>query len=430
MAESKNWQVKATTVQERNEFMFNNELISDVHFLVGKDKLRIPAHKYVLAISSPVFLAMFYGRLAGHESDVSIGDGDVESFMELLRFIYTDKVVLTLDNALEVLYLAKKYIVPALVRKCIDYVERNLNHDNVLTVLCHSRFLAEEDLVKKCWSVVDLYTTQVFDCEGFSELDEETLTLLVQRNTLTASEVSLFNAVKLWAEQECARRDVAPTAENKRIVAKGPMKYIRFPLMAPVEFADEVARSGLLTHEEITNIFLFFLSSFETKLPFSDRPRIPQARTSSKALRLSRFQTCCGKDWFCDTRKCDQVMLMADRPVHIKGIAVYGASKVEGEYKVNLELLEESKVLSHTKTAYSSTTQSVTHDIYFDQSVLLKKNVVYTISVLLQGPCSVSGTDGVRDVVAEGVKFSFLEHTSPNGSSLSAGQIPEIIFHP
>lgn len=102
---------------------------------------------------------------------------------------------------------------------------------------------------------------------------------------------------------------------------------------------------------------------------------------------------------------------------------------MEGEYEVNLELLEESKVLSHTKFAYSSTTQSVTHDIYFDQSVLLKKNVVYTISVLLQGPCSVSGTDGVRDIVAEGVKFSFLEHTSPNGSSLSAGQIPEIIFH-
>ena len=50
--------------------MVNNNLFSDVKFVVQKviaeseDRQEIPAHKFVLSISSPVFEAMFYGEMA------------------------------------------------------------------------------------------------------------------------------------------------------------------------------------------------------------------------------------------------------------------------------------------------------------------------------------------------------------------------------
>lgn len=43
-----NWQATKPTVQERFAFLFNNEVLSDVHFLVGKGRAgaqRIPAHR-------------------------------------------------------------------------------------------------------------------------------------------------------------------------------------------------------------------------------------------------------------------------------------------------------------------------------------------------------------------------------------------------
>ena len=68
------WQTTRPAVRERSKFIFNNDLFSDVKFVVGKKdsesrrgkrrKLVIPAHKLVLAMSSPVFEAMFYGKLA------------------------------------------------------------------------------------------------------------------------------------------------------------------------------------------------------------------------------------------------------------------------------------------------------------------------------------------------------------------------------
>ena len=69
-AVEENWQTKRSTVIERTTFIFNNELLSDVKFVVlvspgeSESKKVIPAHKFVLAISSPVFFAMFYGQRA------------------------------------------------------------------------------------------------------------------------------------------------------------------------------------------------------------------------------------------------------------------------------------------------------------------------------------------------------------------------------
>ncbi|PFX12305.1 BTB/POZ domain-containing protein 2 [Stylophora pistillata] len=64
------------TIRERCKFMFNNELLSKVKFVVqdveagGKIMKTIPAHKFVLAIGSPVFYAMFYEAQKYEEKDL------------------------------------------------------------------------------------------------------------------------------------------------------------------------------------------------------------------------------------------------------------------------------------------------------------------------------------------------------------------------
>ena len=57
----KNWQTTKPTIRERSKHMFNNDLFSGVKFVVGGEsetKQVIPAHKFVLSISSPVFPAL------------------------------------------------------------------------------------------------------------------------------------------------------------------------------------------------------------------------------------------------------------------------------------------------------------------------------------------------------------------------------------
>ena len=118
MAAEENWQTKLSTIVEKTAFIFNKELLSDVKFVVqmstdeSESKKVIPAHKFVLAISSPVFFAMFYGQMAETKDSIELPDCEYESLLELFRFMYSDNVNLSGSNVMQVLYLANKYMVP------------------------------------------------------------------------------------------------------------------------------------------------------------------------------------------------------------------------------------------------------------------------------------------------------------------------------
>ena len=151
-AVEENWQTKRSTIVERTTFIFNNELLSDVKFVVpmstgeSERKKVILAHKFVLAISSPVFYVMFYGQMAETTDSIELPDCDYESLLELFRFMYTDEANLSGSNVMQVLYLANKYMVPSLVEKCTAYLRDSLKASNVFCILPHAQKFARSML--------------------------------------------------------------------------------------------------------------------------------------------------------------------------------------------------------------------------------------------------------------------------------------------
>ena len=80
-----NWQTKCLAIAQRTTFIFNTELLSDVKFVVpastgeSESTKVIPAHKFVLAISSPVFYAMFYGQMAETKDSIELPECNYQS---------------------------------------------------------------------------------------------------------------------------------------------------------------------------------------------------------------------------------------------------------------------------------------------------------------------------------------------------------------
>ena len=97
---------------------------------------------------------MFYGQLAETNSTVYLRDTNDDSLEEFLRFLYKDDCNLTADNALLVLYLAKKYIA----EKCIEFLEAILAV--LFVVLQQALQFHKRKLEKKCWDLIHLETSE------------------------------------------------------------------------------------------------------------------------------------------------------------------------------------------------------------------------------------------------------------------------------
>nr|XP_007958404.1 BTB/POZ domain-containing protein 3 isoform X1 [Chlorocebus sabaeus] len=424
-----NWQGLYPTIRERNAVMFNNDLMADVHFVVGPPggTQRLPGHKYVLAVGSSVFHAMFYGELAEDKDEIRIPDVEPAAFLAMLKYIYCDEIDLAADTVLATLYAAKKYIVPHLARACVNFLETSLSAKNACVLLSQSCLFEEPDLTQRCWEVIDAQAELALKSEGFCDIDFQTLESILRRETLNAKEIVVFEAALNWAEVECQRQDLALSIENKRKVLGKALYLIRIPTMALDDFANGAAQSGVLTLNETNDIFLWYTAAKKPELQF-----VSKARKGLVPQRCHRFQSCAyrSNQWRYRGR-CDSIQFAVDKRVFIAGFGLYGSSCGSAEYSAKIELKRQGVVLGQNLSKYFSDGSSNTFPVWFEYPVQIEPDTFYTASVILDGnELSYFGQEGMTEVQCGKVTVQFqCSSDSTNGTGVQGGQIPELIFY-
>ena len=433
-----NWQMTRPTIKERTKFVFNNDRFSDIKFVVRKmdgeseSKQVIPAHKFVLSISSPVFEAMFHGELAETRDSIELPDCDYESLLEFFRFMYSDEVNLSGSNIMGVLYLAKKYMVPSLAEKCSEYLLKNLDPSNVFSILPSAQKYQEKDLMERCWKVVDDQTEQAAKSDGFASIERSLLTEVIIRDTLVIKEIDLFKAVDLWATEECKRQGLeAGGATKRRILGEEIVKAIRFPIMKLEDFSSVVLASDVLTKEEIVSL-VRHLTSVSTS-GFSETTR---SSFSGVIQRCYRFNSPPYNRWSYSGHP-DVIDFTTDKDIALCGVRFFGQKDSNYSVDFNLTMVGTATVLMslriepiQTKPLQAEKYSYSGFELIFSTKIMLKKNTRYRLSALIAGPVSARGMDGVSHVQCSGVTFTFMNSDIPynNGSTVCDGQFPELIF--
>lgn len=163
-----NMRTKESLVQKFVDLMRSKN--ADIRFIFedADDIVKLPAHKEILAASSPTFDAMFNGDLK-EEGDVRIVDVSAAAFEEFLQFFYGNQVHLTLDNISEVLYLIEKYDVAKFRSICADFLKLHLTIDDILWGLDLAIKYHLCDLKEYCMSEIQKNHQNVFALFMFDE---------------------------------------------------------------------------------------------------------------------------------------------------------------------------------------------------------------------------------------------------------------------
>ena len=436
------WAMTHNSIQERIKY-FNNNLLSDVKFVVrnmdGKRKRKqvILAHRFVLSIGSPVFEAMFYGKLVETRDSIELPDCEYDSLLELFRYMYSDEVNLGGSNVMGVLYLAKKYIVPSLADKCTEYLQHNLDPSNVFSILPFVQIFEEKNLVNlvnRCWSIIDDDTEEALKSEAFATIERSLLEAVVVRDTLTIEEIELFKAVDLWATKECDRQGLAAEGEVKRrILGEEVIKRIRFPRMKQKDFASVVLGSGILRRKEIIEMIKYLSDVRTSPVEFSETKR-------SNVQRCCRFRSLARKA----TRSCPlgnhALAVSVDKEIALHGVSLFGIQRTV--YSVDLNIINsmntwEPVLVSKTGRFLSELLNCEKYSYYgfkilFDEKIILKKNITYVILARTSTRTqhySFHGEKGNSSVKCQEVTFTFEKSEySSNATTVHRGQFPEFFF--
>ena len=422
--------------------------MSDIKFVVNDPNPNnkkgceiIYAHKFLLSLCSPVFNAMFYSNIADNREEIPLCDCDPRSFIEFLRYLYSDEVHLTSGNVFELLYLAKKYIVPFLAENCCRFLEAELRENNVFRILEHARLFSEAHLEQRCWKLLEAKTSACLQSEGLLWISHDTLSSLLTRDALTLvdGECAVFNAVKRWATANCKARGLEPTGKKMRRVLKDAIYLIRFPMMPPRLFSEIVVPTEILTEKEASQVYLFHKQGAtpDPEIKFSCIPRGPLLQSQSSGVELSRCyryrenQTYPSSESFVSVS--ESLKFSTSKELYFAGVRLYAYKDVGKYFSVQIRvsrchgLKEEVSSVRGTFTVERLSGQlsgRVGFDVLVPKPFFVSRDAQFNVKVTIVGndQARASPNRGIpmKFVKCEGIEFRF------EGQSR---QILEILFY-
>lgn len=184
----------------------------DIRFVFAPDK-EILAHRQLLSTLSTVFGAMFGGNWQETNACEPIGtvhikDAVYTRFNEFLAYFYTNEVLINKNNALDLVYLAKKYAVDDVAERCVSYMADNVSANHVLGWLDCALKYDFDKLTAACLAFMSANTTLVLGLDAFVRCEMEILAKVLCLKTIDCSEGELFDASIRWAEARCVRKQL------------------------------------------------------------------------------------------------------------------------------------------------------------------------------------------------------------------------------
>nr|CDS32163.1 kelch protein 3 [Hymenolepis microstoma] len=261
--------------------MRRQRLLCDVILKAGD--LEIPAHKNVLAASSPYFHAMFTGDMAeSRASVVTIGGIDSAALALLVDFIYTAEVLITEETVQCLLPAANLLQMTSVREACCEFLQCQLHPTNCLGIQRFADMHDCSELLQVSRRFTEQHCGEVLEHgEEFLSLTKEQLISLISNDHIRVSEEQVFEAALRWMRHNVATRG---TPE----VAAEVCGHVRFSLL-PRDYLVRLSQSEFfLRANPWCKDFLLEAMGF-LLLPWEQRGRnITSERTRPRSIGVPK----------------------------------------------------------------------------------------------------------------------------------------------
>ncbi|XP_075628650.1 kelch-like protein 13 [Balearica regulorum gibbericeps] len=260
-----------------------------------------PAHKIILASASNYCKILFVGSLtrAGSlDSNIRLEAVSAAGLRNVLDFIYSNKLDLSLENIEETFKAAETLLVREVLKLCFHFLEDCLNRENCMDVLNIAKKLSPAELRQKAMCYVGQRYKQILaDPQCLKDLDRGTLCEILDRTNIEGcSELELFRAAVSWLQHDHTRlKDAADI-----------LRRVRFPLIPLWDLQRYVQETPLMRLDSGCHRYLQEALNYHSQLYAQPvlQNRSTGLRSGSTMLLVAGGRTTnncvCGEMWAAD----------------------------------------------------------------------------------------------------------------------------------
>lgn len=359
--------------------MYLDAELADVHFVFphGDPAEKLPAHRVILATTSPVFKAMFFGPLKEGDA-VKIDDSNAKAFKEFLQFFYLPEVTLSIENIEEVVRLADKYDMLECFETCAEFLQTNLTIDNMVWGYQLAIILNNAQLMGFCERHIQIQTEEILRSDMFLHCSREVIDHVLKMNVLNCDENQLFDACIKWAKALCQKNGMDETnAEHVKNQLGTQFYSIRFGAIKQEEFAI-ILQSKVIefTRDELADIVLSkWAQDIESNF-FNHKPRSSPWNAADELVGVRKYQIVTSYSiqqqectWFSSS---DRILL---------GEIIFLSVINNGVYSVEIVEHDKNNFANDapTELLYSKSSIGLTSNLMLDKVIVIQPNKMYEI---------------------------------------------------
>ncbi|CAG9801770.1 unnamed protein product [Chironomus riparius] len=178
----------------------SKSLLFDIVIKTGDKSFQ--AHKLLLAASSDYFRAMFTANgkiLELEKSEIQIDGISAVGIENVLNFIYTAKLELSLMNVQEVLSAANYFQLPTVIDACLNFLEGELDTENCIDMLIIAENYSLISLRDKILKFICAHISEISKSEEFLRLQDNQIEKLLSCDLpVDCTETEILRITLTW----------------------------------------------------------------------------------------------------------------------------------------------------------------------------------------------------------------------------------------
>lgn len=186
---------------------FREQKLCDVVIQAGERKVK--CHRVVLSSCSPYFRGMFTNEMMECSQDTIVIQGlSEEAVIQLINFIYTRKITISIDNIEALLTAAAVFQLDLVVHACCEFMKRHLHPSNCLEMRAYAELHGCLDFIE----AADTYSRSCFLSLMSTEALLKTsfrhfLSIISGDDLYVKREEQVFEAIIAWVRHDLASRE-------------------------------------------------------------------------------------------------------------------------------------------------------------------------------------------------------------------------------